>query len=56
MTHKPPVPPENRSPKGRGGDPDTKRDNPPSQDTENIDQTGERGNIRQNTTHQQPKR
>jgi hypothetical protein len=52
----PPVPEKNRSPKGPGSDPDTNVDDPVSESPENIDQVGERGNIRQNTSNQQDKR
>jgi hypothetical protein len=45
---KPPVPPANRSPKGTGADPE--RDDPAAVPPENTGQTGERANIRQNTT------
>jgi hypothetical protein len=52
----PPVPEKNRSPKGPGRDPDASVDERVSEDPENIDQVGERGNIRQNTSNQQDKR
>jgi hypothetical protein len=52
----PPVPAKNRSPKGPGSDPDAKPDDPVAEDPDNIDQVGERGNIRQNTSNQQDKR
>jgi hypothetical protein len=52
----PPVPEKNRSPKGPGSDPDASVDERVSEDPENIDQVGERGNIRQNTSNQQDKR
>ena len=53
MTAKPPpVPPANRSPKGPQGSPevptDTSHENRPS----NLDQQGQQGNIKQNTTNQ----
>ena len=52
----PTVPEKNRSPKGPGSDPDANVDDPVSESPENIDQVGERGNIRQNTSNQQDKR
>ena len=52
----PPVPEKNRSPKGPGSDPDRTVDDPVSESPENIDQVGEHGNIRQNTSNQQDKR
>ena len=54
-----PVPEENRSPKGpHGSESDAKLDNPVSEgfDNENIEQTGDRANVRQNTTNQQQRR
>jgi hypothetical protein len=45
---KPPVPPANRSPKGTGADPEER--NPVAEPPENTEQTGERANVRQNTT------
>ena len=51
-TKKPPVPPANRSPKGSAKDPEIKRDNPAAKEPENIDQVGDRANVRQNTTNQ----
>ena len=47
---KPPVPPQNRSPKGTGADPDSKVDTPAAEPPENAGQTGQQGNTRQNTT------
>jgi hypothetical protein len=52
----PPAPKDQRSTKGTGSDPDAKIDDPVSQDPKNIDQTGDRGNVRQNTSNQQDKR
>jgi hypothetical protein len=52
--HMPPIPPKNRSPKGAGSEP--KLDNPVSEEPENIDQVGDRGNVRQNTSNQQKNR
>ena len=54
-----PVPEENRSPKGPGGsDPEAVLNEPDSEDFEsdNVDQTGDRENIRQNRSNQQLKR
>ena len=55
---KPPVPEANRSPKGPGSDPDVTMNDPLSEgfENENVEQTGDRGNIRQNTSNQQDKR
>ena len=51
MSKMPPVPPEQRSPKGPGSDPKfTERDAIPGQ--ENFDEQGQQGNIRQNTHNQ----
>jgi hypothetical protein len=51
MTKMPPVPPEQRSPKGPGSDPNVKtEEDVPSR--ENFDQQGRQGNIRQNTHNQ----
>jgi hypothetical protein len=52
----PRVPPETRSRKSVGSDPDTKVDDRISQDAANIDQVGDRGNIRQNTSNQPDQR
>ncbi len=51
MSKLPPVPPENRSPKGPGADPNAPADEqaPPR---ENLGQQGRQGNIRQNTHNQ----
>ena len=59
MTHKkmPPVPKANRSPKGTGSDPDTKKlATEKTPETKNVNQTGDRANIRQNTSNVQDKR
>jgi hypothetical protein len=54
MADRPPVPPENRSPKGtgdpKGVQPD--RNSRPERRPENPDEQGQQGNIKQNTTHQ----
>jgi len=48
MSKMPPVPPEQRSPKGPGSDPKTSsEDNIPAR--ENFDSQGRQGNIKQNT-------
>jgi hypothetical protein len=53
----PPVPPENRSPKGTGAAPEADQDTtPPKRIPENLAQEDRYGNIKQNTTpraHQQ---
>jgi len=51
MTKMPPVPPEQRSPKGTGSDPKLKQDNTVP-DRENLDQQGRQANIKENTTNQ----
>jgi hypothetical protein len=51
MSKMPPVPSEQRSPKGSGQNPDVNRkDDIPER--ENFDQQGRHGNIRQNTRNQ----
>jgi hypothetical protein len=51
MTAKtPPVPAENRSPKGTGSDPKTEEEKKPAR--ENFEEQGRQGNIRQNTHNQ----
>ena len=55
MTSKmPPVPPENRSPKGTGGDAPEARDagGPDNPQKANPDKIGQAGNSKVNTTHQ----
>jgi hypothetical protein len=58
MGHRPPVPPENRSPKGVSpktpdSDPAEKaKIKPHDERTNNIEQQGQQANTRQNTTHQ----
>jgi hypothetical protein len=50
MTKMPPVPPEQRSPKGTGSDPKVKQDERiPGR--ENFDEQGCQGNIKVNTTN-----
>ena len=48
----PPVPPDNRSPKGTGADPTVKKDTTLKEESKNFAQQGEEGNTKQNTTHQ----
>jgi hypothetical protein len=51
MSKMPPVPPEQRSDKGPGSDPNTTaEDSVPGR--ENFDSQGRQGNIKQNTTNQ----
>jgi hypothetical protein len=53
MSHLPPVPPENRSNKGPGSDPDVSaQDSVPDRRTRNLAEQGRQGNIKQNTTNQ----
>ena len=52
-TKKPPIPAGNRNPKDpTGSKPDLKLDKAASKKPENIEQTGDRANIRQNATNQ----
>ncbi|MBR0706860.1 hypothetical protein ACVIW2_002185 [Bradyrhizobium huanghuaihaiense] len=53
-TRMPPVPPDNQSPKGTGDSKQTSAKQTPrgQQRTENPDQQGDQGNIKQNTTNQ----
>ena len=56
MSKKPPVPPANRSPKGRGSDPPVANDNAsdaikPKKPPANLREQGDQGNIQQNATH-----
>jgi hypothetical protein len=49
----PPVPPANRSSKGPGAAPKVSKDTAPRERApDNIEQEGERANIKQNTTNQ----
>jgi len=52
MTKMPPVPPDNRSPKGTGSDPNVSEDPKPNDKPNNLAQQGRQGNIKQNTTNQ----
>ena len=47
----PPVPEQQRSPKGPGSSPHVEREEKPPE-RENFDQQGRQGNIRQNTNNQ----
>jgi hypothetical protein len=51
MSKMPPVPPENRSPKGPGAEPKLSEERKPPR-RENFDQQGRHGNIHQNTHNQ----
>ena len=49
----PPVPPENRSKKGTGAAPEAPKDTAPHKSIpQNLEQQGQQGNTKQNTTHQ----
>ena len=49
----PPVPPANRSPKGPGAAPKVSKNTVPDEQVpENVEEQGERANIKQNTTNQ----
>lgn len=52
MTKPPPVPPANRSSKGTGSDPASKKPPVKRDASANPKEQGDTGNIRQNTTHQ----
>ena len=56
MSNLPPVPPQNRSPKGPGANPDvpidTAQDNKDHVHQRNLHQQGHQGNIKQNTKNQ----
>jgi hypothetical protein len=54
MSKKPPIPPAQRSPKGAGSEP--KVEPPKLKPGENIEEVGERANVRQNTTAQVDKK
>jgi hypothetical protein len=51
MSKMPPVPPEQRSPKGPGSDPKVEIEEK-APDCENYDEQGTHANVRQNTIHQ----
>ena len=48
----PPVPRDQRSPKGTGADPSVTADETRKAVSENPDEQGQQGNTKQNTTHQ----
>jgi len=51
-SHKPPVPPANRSKKGLGSDPEVSKDKPVKHEHHaNAAEEGETANIKQNTTN-----
>jgi hypothetical protein len=52
MTKLPPVPQQNRSPKGPGEDQRPEADAPDKPKRENLREQGRQGNISQNTTNQ----
>jgi hypothetical protein len=53
MAKRPPVPPANRSPKGKGSSPKPGRpDVKPEKAPHNLREQGDAGNINQNTHHQ----
>jgi len=52
MSHMPPVPPANRSPKGPGIDPTLKLHDPKPGHPANLAEQDRQGNIKQNTTNQ----
>ena len=45
----PPVPKQQRSPRGAGSEP--KLEEPAEKDADNIDEAGDRANVRQNTSN-----
>jgi hypothetical protein len=52
MSKLPPVPPEQRSPKGPGSDPATTKDDASGSSDRNLRELGRQGNIYQNTHNQ----
>jgi hypothetical protein len=52
MSKMPPVPAENRSPKGPGSSPDPVEDTRKKSRPENLAEQDRQGNIKQNTTNQ----
>jgi hypothetical protein len=50
MSKKPPLPPAQRSPKGAGNEP--KEEPPKLKPAEDVEEVGDRANVRQNTTAQ----
>lgn len=51
-TKPPPVPPDNRSPKGPGAAPAVHTDESVTSRPDNLEEQGRQGNISQNTHHQ----
>ena len=49
MAKLPPVPPENKSPKGTGSEPEVETDAAKPAVAKNLKEQGRQGNIRQNT-------
>jgi hypothetical protein len=52
MSKLPPVPPEQRSPKGPGSAPEPQKDDMPARRGKNLREQGRQGNIYQNTHNQ----
>jgi hypothetical protein len=52
MSKLPPVPPEQRSPKGLGSDPEVSKDDEAQSKDRNVREQGRQGNIHQNTHNQ----
>jgi hypothetical protein len=52
MSKLPPVPAEQRSPKGPGSSPEVAKDDDPSSEDRNLREQGHQGNIYQNTHNQ----
>jgi hypothetical protein len=52
MSKLPPVPPEQRSPKGPGSAPEPQKDDTPASRGKNLREQGRQGNIYQNTHNQ----
>ena len=52
MSKLPPVPPEQRSPKGPGSDPQVTKDDNVATGNRNLKEQGRQGNIYQNTHNQ----
>jgi hypothetical protein len=52
MSKLPPVPPDQRSPKGPGSDPDVSKEEETPSNDRNLREQGRQGNIYQNTHNQ----
>jgi hypothetical protein len=52
MSKLPPIPAEQRSPKGPGSDPNFTKDDQTAANERNLKEQGRQGNIYQNTHHQ----